>query len=316
MSHMRETLEREIKLAPVAGFCASRARRRAAADARLRLHLPRHARAQARPVRRHVPGTASRTARASGSSTSCPVERPGSSWSCRGRRPGRPGSWWRCSRRTCAAASLCRRWHDSAPGGKACVRWAGRSSTTTLPCSRGSASHGASGRSRSSCSRATSEHCDSSSRSFAGRADGAAPLKPKFYRALDLADVIEPRIVTKGMPPGEALGIALEREYRALLAHDPGTRRGDDPGKPAPAPGRDAAPPGVPPGRPPARRPRLGEPRCARRWAGSAGHLGPARDLDVMLGRLRADVAALGPGRPTDDRPARRVRGRAGSRLP
>ena len=124
-------------------------------------------------------------------------------------------------------------------------------------------------------------------------AASAGPLKPKLYRALDLADVIEPRIVTKGMPPGEALGIALEREYRALLAHDPGTRRGDDP--------EDLHQLRV------ATRRLRAFLRAAHRlvdpdWGASlraevgwlGGHLGPARDLDVMLGRLRADVAALG----------------------
>ena len=71
--------------------------------------------------------------------------------------------------------------------------------------------------------------------------------------------------LTKDTPPGEALGIALEAEYRALLAHDPGTRRGDDPEEPASAPRRHPAAAGVPPRGAPARRSRVG--RVAARGA-------------------------------------------------
>ena len=118
-------------------------------------------------------------------------------------------------------------------------------------------------------------------------------LQPKLYRALDLAGTIETRTSTKKTPPGEALGIALEAEYRALLAHDPGTRRGDDP--------EDlhqlrvairrlraflrAARPLVDHDWAEALRAELG-------WLG--GHLGPARDLDVMLERLRSEIEDLG----------------------
>ena len=97
-----------------------------------------------------------------------------------------------------------------------------------------------------------------------------------------------------GTPPGEALGIALRPSTGALLLHDPGTRRGDDPEE-------------------------LHQLRVATRrlraflraaktlvddeWAESlrdeigwlGGHLGPARDLDVMLDRLRAEVATSAP---------------------
>ena len=48
-------------------------------------------------------------------------------------------------------------------------------------------------------------------------------------------------------------------------------------------------------------------------WLG--GHLGPARDLDVMLGRLRAEVAALGGRRRRRARPARGARRGARGRL-
>jgi CHAD domain-containing protein len=119
-------------------------------------------------------------------------------------------------------------------------------------------------------------------------------LQPKLYRALDLAAAVETRKSTKGTPPGEALGIALEADYRTLLAHDPGTRRGDDP--------EDLHQLRV------ATRRLRAFLRAARKlvdreWAESlreeigwlGGHLGPARDVDVMLDRLRAEVADLGP---------------------
>ena len=124
-------------------------------------------------------------------------------------------------------------------------------------------------------------------------------LQPKLYRALDLAGAVETRESTKGTPPGEALGIALEAEYRAVLAHDPGTRRGDDPEE-------------LHQLRVATRRLRAFL-RAARKlvdeeWAKSlreeigwlGGHLGPARDLDVMLDRFRTEVADLGaePRRP------------------
>ena len=55
-------------------------------------------------------------------------------------------------------------------------------------------------------------------------------LRPKLLsRARPRQRRAPPRTSEKDTPPGEALGIALEAEYRALLAHDPGTRRGDDP---------------------------------------------------------------------------------------
>ena len=111
-------------------------------------------------------------------------------------------------------------------------------------------------------------------------ATSTGPLQPKLYRALDLAGAVESRATERATPPGEALGISLEAEYRALLAHDPGTRRGDDP--------EDlhqlrvvtrrqraflrAARPLVDSDWATALRAELG-------WLG--GHLGPARDLDV-----------------------------------
>ena len=128
-------------------------------------------------------------------------------------------------------------------------------------------------------------------RKAGAQADGE--LRPKLYRALDLAGAVEIRVSTKSTPPGEALGIALEAEYRALLAHDPGTRRGDDP--------EDLHQLRVATRRLRAFL-RAARPLVERDWATSlrdelgwlGGHLGPARDLDVMLDRLRTEVAALG----------------------
>jgi CHAD domain-containing protein len=123
-------------------------------------------------------------------------------------------------------------------------------------------------------------------------AHATGALQPKLYRALDLAGTVEARASTKGTPPGEALGIAFENEYRALLTHDPGTRRGDDPEdlhqlrvatRRLRAFLRTARP---------LLEPEWAEPlREELGWLG--GHLGPARDLDVMLIRFREEVAAL-----------------------
>jgi len=123
-------------------------------------------------------------------------------------------------------------------------------------------------------------------------ANSTGPLQPKLYRALDLAGAREPRTSEKDTPPGEALGIALEAEYLALLAHDPGTRRGDDP--------EDLHQLRVATRRLRAFL-RAARPLVEIDWATSlreelgwlGGHLGPARDLDVMLDRLRTEVEAL-----------------------
>jgi CHAD domain-containing protein len=118
-------------------------------------------------------------------------------------------------------------------------------------------------------------------------------LQPKLYRVLGLNGTPAPPKLTKDTPPGEALAIALDADYRALLAHDPGTRRGKDPES-------------LHQLRVAIRRLRAflraARPLVDREWAESlreelgwlGGHLGPARDLDVMLDRLREEVEALG----------------------
>ncbi len=118
-------------------------------------------------------------------------------------------------------------------------------------------------------------------------------FQPKLHRALGLDEPPTTVGPTKDTPPGEALGLALAGDYRALLARDPGTRRGDDP--------EDLHQLRVATRRLRAFL-RAARPLVDRAWAESlreelgwlGGHLGPARDLDVMLDRLRAEVAALG----------------------
>ena len=119
------------------------------------------------------------------------------------------------------------------------------------------------------------------------------PLRPKLHRALDIPAPAPAPTIDDDTPPGSALAIALGREYRALLAHDPGTRRGVD--------AEDLHQLRV------ATRRLRAFLRAAgalveKEWAVSlreelgwlGGHLGPARDLDVMLDRLRSEVASLG----------------------
>jgi CHAD domain-containing protein len=131
-------------------------------------------------------------------------------------------------------------------------------------------------------------------------ADSPGPFRPKLYRALDLAwpDEEEP-----GVPetPAAELAVALRTEYRRLLAHDPGTRLGQDP--------EDlhqlrvatrrlraflrAARPLLDQSASEALRVELG-------WLGGA--LGPARDLDVLTEELRRQIAELGEdGEPLAD---------------
>lgn len=125
----------------------------------------------------------------------------------------------------------------------------------------------------------------------------SGPLRPKLYRALDLPPAAAPGPILKGTRPGEALGIALASDYRALLAHDPGTRRGNEP--------EDLHQLRVATRRLRAFL-RAARPLLDAEWAGSlreelgwlGGHLGPARDLDVMLARLRVEIEALGDDAP------------------
>lgn len=118
-------------------------------------------------------------------------------------------------------------------------------------------------------------------------------LRSKLWLALGLEPPAPPARASRSTPPLEALGLALAEQYRRLLAHDPGTRLGSDP--------EDlhqlrvatrrlraylrTARPLVDPDWADALRAELG-------WLG--GELGPARDLDVLVERLRGELAALG----------------------
>ena len=126
------------------------------------------------------------------------------------------------------------------------------------------------------------------------RAAGAldADERPKLFRALGL--VRDERAPPERKAPAiEHLTWMLERQYRAILVHDPGTRLGSDPEQ-------------LHQHRVAIRRLRallrasrpmlddgwVDEVRAELAWAGRA--LGEVRDLDVLLEHLRADAAALG----------------------
>jgi len=124
---------------------------------------------------------------------------------------------------------------------------------------------------------------------------GAEPreLRPKLYRALDLDVPGDSAAVPRGTPPLAALGMELGEQARRLLLHDPGVRLGSDP--------EDLHQLRVA-----TRRLRAflrgGRGLLDRRWSeplrDEVGWLGkafgPARDLDVLIERLTADVAGLG----------------------
>lgn len=124
-------------------------------------------------------------------------------------------------------------------------------------------------------------------------AEPAREQRAKLYRALDLAGPATPAAIAPATPPREAVGLALERQYRALLAHDPGTRRGDD--------AEELHQLRVATRRLRAHL-RAARPLLEHSWAESlraelgwlGSSLGPARDLDVLLAHLRAEIAALG----------------------
>jgi CHAD domain-containing protein len=121
----------------------------------------------------------------------------------------------------------------------------------------------------------------------------SAALTPKVFRALDLVEPEHAPELTGTTPVGVALAARLKEQVDRLLARDPGVRLGEDPED-------------VHQLRVATRRLRaflrVARPLVERAWAdglrdelGWLGRsLGPARDLDVMLERLRADVDQLG----------------------
>jgi CHAD domain-containing protein len=119
------------------------------------------------------------------------------------------------------------------------------------------------------------------------------PLRPKLFRALDLAGEPEPVTIPKGAPPLEAVALALVEQHRRMLLHDPGTRLGADP--------EDLHQLRVATRRSRAFL-RVARPLVDRAWAETlrgelawlGSSLGPARDADVQLETQRAEIEALG----------------------
>jgi CHAD domain-containing protein len=125
----------------------------------------------------------------------------------------------------------------------------------------------------------------------AGAEDGDP--RPKVFKALGLQDGRQPP-PARDAPAAEHLRAQLRRQYDEILAHDPGTRRGDDP--------EDLHQLRVATRRLRAFL-RAGAPLLESDWADGlraelawlGSELGPARDLDVLLYHLRADAATLEP---------------------
>jgi CHAD domain-containing protein len=119
------------------------------------------------------------------------------------------------------------------------------------------------------------------------------PFRPKLFRALDLPAPAERPGLSAGSTPREALAAAFGEQYERLLAHDPGTRLGTDPEdlhQLRVATRRLRA--FLRAGRPLLEREWAESLRAELGWLGSA--LGPARDLDVLVEHLRADVDQAG----------------------
>ena len=119
------------------------------------------------------------------------------------------------------------------------------------------------------------------------------PLRSKLLQVLDLAEPLRGISVPKGAPPQEALALGLAEEVRRMLAHDPGTRLGADP--------EDLHQLRVATRRSRAFL-RVARPLVDRAWAEGlraelgwlGGVLGPARDADVLFERMSSEVSALG----------------------
>jgi CHAD domain-containing protein len=129
------------------------------------------------------------------------------------------------------------------------------------------------------------------------RRAGAEPASftPKLYRVLGLEYPPRPSRATRAASTLEVVRAALAEQYARLLEHDPGTRLGDDPEdlhqmrvatRRARAFLRAA--------RPLLDREWASALRSELGWLGSA--LGPARDLDVLLEHIHADLAETGVG--------------------
>jgi len=126
----------------------------------------------------------------------------------------------------------------------------------------------------------------------AGASTPPGDLVPKLHQALGLPAPGVEVLPRKGMAASEALGLALAEQRRRLLLHDPGTRLGadvEDLHQFRVATRRMRA--FLRAGRP------LLEPAWARSLRDELGWLGreigPARDLDVLVELLAADIASL-----------------------
>lgn len=116
--------------------------------------------------------------------------------------------------------------------------------------------------------------------------------RPKLFRALDLQPPVRPEPPSPNAPASEHLTAMLQKQYREILAHDPGTRLGTDPEelhqmRVATRRFRAflrAARPMLDPAWAEPLREELG-------WIGGA--LGPVRDLDVLIEHLQDDASGL-----------------------
>jgi CHAD domain-containing protein len=125
----------------------------------------------------------------------------------------------------------------------------------------------------------------------AGAADGE--FRPKLFRALDLSFDPDPDEPPQDGSAVAALATAFRVQYTRMLAYDPGTRLGTEPEslhqlRVATRRFRTF----LRMGRPLFEEGWADELRSDLGWLGAA--LGPVRDLDVLLARLRSEAAMLG----------------------
>ncbi len=124
---------------------------------------------------------------------------------------------------------------------------------------------------------------------------GAEPadFRPKLSRALDLAPFPGKSSLPLNAPLQQVVGAALAKQHVELVAHDPGTRLGtdaEDLHQMRVATRRARA--FLRAARPLIDQEWADELRSELGWLGSA--LGPARDLDVLVERLRSQISNLG----------------------
>jgi CHAD domain-containing protein len=126
----------------------------------------------------------------------------------------------------------------------------------------------------------------------AGAYDGDG--RPKLFQALDLEGPVERPTPGRDASPAEHLQAMLEAQYRAVVAHDAGTRAGRDAEElhqMRVATRRLRA--FLRAGRPLLDADWAEELRLELKWLG--GMLGPVRDMDVLVAHLRDDAKTLEP---------------------